>query len=356
MLQIVFSTMAATPGRQPIWRIHKHDTTGTDIGMVTLVTGATGFLGNNIVRNLLAQGTAVRVLARDNSDARPFAGLEIQMARGDMRDRDAVARAVEGVSCVIHAAGYVHIGWRGLAQAREINVEGTRHIAEAARRAGAKFVHVSSLDALGTTERDQPGNEESPRIGGVPCPYVITKREGEQVVLDLVAAGLDARIVNPGFMIGPYDWKPSSGRMLLQVARGWGLFAPLGANCYCDVRDVATGIITAAERGSPGRRYILAGPSLSYFQAWRIFAVATGGTPPVFPAGPILRVAAGRVGDIVTTLTGREPDVNSAAAAVAAQKRYFSSERAERELGYRPRPLLESATDAWRWFRQNGYV
>jgi nucleoside-diphosphate-sugar epimerase len=144
--------------------------------------------------------------------------------------------------------------------------------------------------------------------------------------------------------------------MLLQVARGWGLFAPLGANCYCDVRDVASGIITAAERGSPGRRYILAGPSLSYFQAWRIFAAATGGTPPVFPAGPIVRVAAGLVGDMVTRLTGHEPDVNSAATAIAAQRRNFTSARAERELGYRPRPLLQSATDAWHWFRQNGYV
>lgn len=324
--------------------------------MVTLVTGATGLLGNNVVRNLLEAGTTVRVLARDNSDARPFAGLEIQMARGDMRDRDAVSRAVKGVSCVIHAAGYVHIGWRGLEQAREINVEGTRHIAEAARAVGAKFVHVSSLDALGPSEPGGPNDEETPRVGGVLCPYVVTKREGEQVILDLVAGGLDARIVNPGYMIGPYDWKPSSGRMLLQVARGWALFAPLGANCYCDVRDVATGIVMAAERGSPGRRYILAGPSLSYFQAWRIFAQATGATPPLFPAGPILRIAAGRVGDMVTAVTGREPDVNSAATAVAAQRRNFTSARAERELGYRPRPLLESATDAWHWFRQNGYV
>jgi len=324
--------------------------------MVTLVTGATGLLGNNVLRTLLDAGTEVRVLARENSDARPFAGLKVQVARGDMRDRDAVARAVEGVSCVIHAAGYVHIGWRGMAQAREINVEGTRSLAEAARATGAKFVHVSSLDALGTSAPGRPNDEETPQVGGVPCPYVLTKREGEQVILNLVAEGLDARIVSPGYMIGPYDWKPSSGRMLLQVARGWGLFAPLGANCYCDVRDVASGIITAAERGSPGRRYILAGPSLSYFQAWRIFAAATGGTPPVFPAGPIVRVAAGLVGDMVTRLTGHEPDVNSAATAIAAQRRNFTSARAERELGYRPRPLLQSATDAWHWFRQNGYV
>jgi dihydroflavonol-4-reductase len=140
------------------------------------------------------------------------------------------------------------------------------------------------------------------------------------------------------------------------VARGWGLFAPLGSNCYCDARAVADGILAALERGRPGRRYILAGPMLSYFQAWRIFAEVTGGTPPVVPIGPFLRVAAGCVGDLFGKLTGREPDVNSAATAVAAQKRNFSSARAESELGYRPRSLRQSATDAWEWFRVNAYV
>jgi dihydroflavonol-4-reductase len=187
-------------------------------------------------------------------------------------------------------------------------------------------------------------------------PFVVTTGAAAPVILELVERGLNASIVNPGFMIGPYDWKPSSGRMLLQVARGWGLFAPLGANSYCDVRDVADGILAAARVGQPGRRYILGGETLSYFQAWRIFADVTGGTPPVFPAGPLTRIGAGYFGDLVTRLTGHEPDVNSAATAISAQKRNFTSDRARAELGYRPRPLLEAAADAWTWFRQNGYV
>jgi dihydroflavonol-4-reductase len=144
--------------------------------------------------------------------------------------------------------------------------------------------------------------------------------------------------------------------MLLHVAKGWALWAPLGANSYCDVRDVVSGILAAAERGQSGRRYILAGELLTYFQAWRIFAQVTGGTPPVFPAGPLIRIGAGRFGDLVAKLTGREPDVNSAATAISAQTRNFSSARAERELDYRPRPLREAAADAWQWFRSNGYV
>jgi len=324
--------------------------------MVTLVTGATGLVGNNTVRCLLERGVRVRVLARDHADARPLSGLDVEVFRGDVRDREAVGLAMRGSSCVVHAAAHVRIGWTGLETARAINVEGTRNIAAAAHAEGAKLVHVSSVDALGDGRLGYLADEETEMKGGVLCPYVVTKRQSEQVVLEFVAKGLDARIVNPAFMIGPNDWKPSSGRMLLSVARGWGVFAPLGMNNYCDVRDVAAGILSAAELGKPGRRYILGGERLSYFQAWRIFAEVTGGTPPVYPLGPMARGVTGFVGDLLTRLTGREGDVNSAATSVSGQNRNFTSARAEAELGYRARPLREAATDAWIWFHQNGYV
>jgi dihydroflavonol-4-reductase len=323
---------------------------------VTLVTGVTGLVGNNVVRRLLAEGYSVRVLARESANRRPLEGLPIEIARGDVRDAQAVNAAMRGAGAVIHAAAHVHIGWSGLATAQAINVEGTRNIAEAAHTQGVRLVHVSSIDALGEGSAKAPADEETPSVGGVLCPYVVTKRAAEQVVLEWVERGLDARIVNPGFMIGPYDWKPSSGRMLLHVARGWGLFAPLGANSYCDVRDVASGILAAIERGVAGRRYILAGETLSYFQAWRIFAEVTGGTPPVFPAGPLMRYGAGWTGDLLARITGREGDVNSAATSISAQWRHFSSARAVSELGYAPRPLRQAAADAWQWFRQNGYA
>jgi dihydroflavonol-4-reductase len=324
--------------------------------MVTLVTGGTGLVGNNTVRCLLERGSRVRVLARDCADARPLAGLDVEIVRGDVRDSQAVGLAMRGTNCVVHAAAHVRIGWTGLEAARAINVEGTRNIAAAAHAEGAKLVHVSSVDALGEALGGIPADEETKVVGGVLCPYVVTKRESEQVVLEFVAKGLDASIVNPAFMIGPNDWKPSSGRMLLHVARGWGLFAPLGTNNYCDVRDVAAGIISAAEFGKPGRRYILGGEKLSYFQAWRIFAEVTGGTPPVFPAGPMARGIAGLFGDLATKLTGRETDVNSAATSISGQARNVTSARAATELGYRPRPLREAAADAWVWFRQHGYA
>ncbi|MEX2114171.1 MAG: NAD-dependent epimerase/dehydratase family protein [Pirellulales bacterium] len=324
--------------------------------MTTLVTGATGLVGNNVVRALLDQGCAVRVLARETADPRPLMGLDVEIARGDVRDAEAVQGAVRGTSAVVHAAARVHIGWQGLAAARAINVEGTRHVAAAACREGVRMVHVSSIDALGLATRKQSAHEDTPATGGVLCPYVVTKREAEATVLAHVEQGLQAAIVNPGFMIGPYDWKPSSGRMLLQVAKGWGLFAPLGANSYCDVRDVTAGILAALARGQAGRRYILAGEVLTYFQAWRTFARVTGGTPPIVPIGFLARKGSGYFGDVCRLLTGREPDVNSATMAISGQWRNYSSARAEAELGYRARPLAESAADAWSWFRANGYV
>jgi dihydroflavonol-4-reductase len=313
-------------------------------------------VGNNVVRSLLADDGAVRVLVRGNADPRPLRGLEVEIAHGDVRDAAAVARAARGATSIIHAAAYVRIGWRGMDTARSVNVEGTRHVASAAAAEGARLVHVSSVDALAIGNGNKPVDEETPPLGGVPCPYVLTKRQAEGVILEAVERGLWAVIVNPGFMLGPYDWKPSSGRMLLDVARGWGLFAPLGTNSYCDVRDVASGIRAALARGRPGRRYILGGQVLSYFQAWRIFAEVTGATPPVFPAIRALRMGAGLVGDVVGRLTGREMDLNTAAAAMSALRRNFSHARAEAELGYRDRGIRAAARDAWHWFCANGYV
>jgi dihydroflavonol-4-reductase len=328
----------------------------TAILMLYLVTGATGLVGNNVARLLLQRGEQVRVLTRSTSDPRPLAGLDVETFQGDVRDAESVERAVQGVERIIHAAAYVHIGWTQLDMSRAINVAGTAHVAASARRSGARLIHVSSVDAMGLPADGEPADEDTPVAGGVLCPYVVTKREAEVAVQAEVSQGLDARIVNPAYMLGPWDWKPSSGRMLLEIARNRGLVAPLGTNNYCDVRDVAEGILAAADRGLSGRRYILGGERLTYFQAWRIFAKVTRALPPLLPAGPMARRLAGSCGDMWTRITGREPDVNSAATTAAAQARNFVSARAERELGYRPRPLVEAAQAAWQWFQEHGYA
>lgn len=321
-----------------------------------LVTGATGLVGNNVVRWLLAEGRAVRALVRSGKRSREFDGLDVEIAPGDITDPDSVRRACEGVCAVVHSAGYVQLGRTQLDVHRRINVEGTRNVADAAAAAGAKLVHVSSCDALGVRSAVEPADEDTEPNGRVRVPYATTKREAELVVLDAVARGLHATIVNPGFMLGPWDWKPSSGRMLLEVARGRGRFAPRGHFSVCDVRDVAEGIVAALDRGQTGRRYILAGTTMRYVEAWRLFAEITGGRPPLMTVGPLVAKLAGWTGDAIGRIRGREPDVNSGAIALAALPKHYTIARAQAELGYRHRPVRESAEAAWLWFREFGYA
>ena len=324
--------------------------------MITLVTGATGLVGNNVVRMLCDTGAAVRVLVRDTSDPRPLAGMQVESAIGDVCDLESVRRAASGVGRVVHAAAQVHIGWSKLGSQRAINVEGTRNVAVAAREANAKMVHVSTVDALGIGSPDLPADEESPREGKVLCSYVVTKREAEQAFLDEVSRGLKGVVVNPGFMLGPWDWKPSSGRMLLEVARRLTPFAPKGGCSVCDVRDVASGILATLDRGVPGRRYILGGENVTYLDLWKRIAKVTGGSAPICRAGPMLRILAGRSGDAIGKLIGREPDVNSAAVKMSNLYHYYSIARAQQELGYVVRPVDESIADAWSWFQTQGYA
>jgi dihydroflavonol-4-reductase len=217
-------------------------------------------------------------------------------------------------------------------------------------------VHVSSVDAIGLTRDGSPADEETPPGGMPECPYVVTKREAERAVLDEVEQGLDAVIVNPVYMIGPWDWKPSSGRMLLEVGAGKGLFAPPGANDFVDVRDVAHGILAALEKARTGRRYILGGHSLSYLDAWRVFARAAGRMQPLGVAPRAAVRIAGWVGDAASLFTRRELPVNSAAATMSMLPHNFSSARAQAELGYAFRPFESTVADAWGWFVDHGYA
>ncbi|MFM8986519.1 MAG: NAD-dependent epimerase/dehydratase family protein [Planctomycetia bacterium] len=323
-----------------------------------LVTGATGLVGNNVGRQLVSRGQSVRVLVRGRGETveRAFAGLPVERRFGDLDDAAGLEAAADGAAVVVHAAALVHCGWRHLDEMRAVNVEGTRRVARAARLAGARLIHVSSVDAIGLRPDGLPADEETPPGGMPECPYVVTKREAEAAVLDEVGRGLDAVIVNPVFMVGPWDWKPSSGRMLLEIGAGKGLFAPPGGNDFVDVRDVAAGILAAIERGRTGRRYILGGHR---GHAQRLHPARDAGEDPpgveVREGVAAVRVA-GWLGDTVSLFTSRERPVNSAATAMSMLAHNFSSRRAEAELGYTFRPFDATVQDAWEWFVDRGYA
>lgn len=321
-----------------------------------LVTGATGLLGNNVVRLLLERGERVRVLARRPHD-RALAGLPLEIVPGDITDSASLRPAMQGIDVVVHSAALVHIGWTRQAEMERINVEGTRHVAQAARAAGARMIHVSSVDALGLGTRESPADEETPLNSEiVPCGYVLTKRAAEGVIQDEILRGLDAVIVNPGYMLGPWDWKPSSGRLILQIARGWVKLAPRGGNDYCDVRDVAAGVMAAIERGQTGRRYILGGVPLSFLEAFRLIAEVVGVDPPWRHWRWPVRWSLPAWAAIKTRITGVEPEYNGAAVAISELPHHYSSARAAAELGYTLRPVREAVQTAWDWFQEQGYA
>ncbi|MFC1757166.1 NAD-dependent epimerase/dehydratase family protein [Planctomycetota bacterium] len=321
-----------------------------------LVTGATGFVGNNLVRTLLDKGQTVRVLVRKSSDSRPLEGLRVEQIVGDICSETDVKQAICGCRHVIHAAASIAIGWQGMEAARKINVEATEHIAAAAADAGAKMVFVSSVDAMAPGSRSQPADEETPYRPKVPCTYVLTKREAELRVLDYVQQGLHANIVNPGFMLGPFDWKPSSGRMLIDVATRFFPFAPPGGMSACDVRDVVAAVVRASEIAPSGRRFVLAGHNVKFKKAWGLFSKQGGTRGPISPFGPMVARAIGAIGDLRTRLTGVEREVNSAMLRMACMNHFYRSDRAIAELDYHIRPLEETVGDAWQWFRENNYV
>ncbi len=322
-----------------------------------LVTGATGLVGNNVVRMLVSRGESVRAFVRSRRAAeRCLAGLPVETIEGALGDHEGVQAAVDGARIVIHAAAMVHCGWRHEDEMAAANVDGTRIVAAVARRAGARFVHVSSVDAIGLRADGVPADEETPPGGMPECPYVVTKRAAEGAVHDEIARGLDAVIVNPVYMLGPWDWKPSSGRMLLEVGAGKGLFAPPGGNDFVDVRDVAGGILAAVTRGQLGRRYILGGHSMSYLDAWRVFARIAGRMQPLGTAPRGIVRMAGLAGDLVSLFTARELPVNSAATRMSMLPHNFSPRRAQAELGYAFRSLDETVADAWEWFVTRGYA
>jgi dihydroflavonol-4-reductase len=325
--------------------------------MRVLITGGTGLLGNNVLRAFLADNHEVVSTVRPSSDRRPLAGLGVELANIDLDDPSDVRMTVADVDLVVHAAALAHIGWSKLEASRKTNVQATRHLAEAARRKGKRMIHVSSVDALAAMVGDAVGSETDLEPPCPPCSYVVSKREAEQAVLDEVARGLDAVIVNPGFMMGPWDWKPSSGKMMLALHKvPLLLYVPAGGCSVVDVRDVAAGIVAAAEFGKTGERYILGGTNMSYLELWTLMAKAMKKWPPRIKMSNFLASGTGKVGDLISWIVRKEIDVNSAMMAMGQINHWYSSEKANRELGYRYGSAEDAVFDAWDWFKKFGYV
>ena len=324
--------------------------------MRILLTGATGFLGNNLLRLLLEGGHDVVCTCRQGSDSRPFDGLNVDKLDVDFAELSSAGSILDRIEFVIHSAAFIHIGWECLQRSRQINVEATKVLAQAARLKEIPMILVSTVDVLGVAESDQPVDESKSELSNPACSYVVSKREAEVVFRQQLEQGLSGLIVNPGFVVGPWDWKPSSGKMLLEVGKNFTPLAPSGGCSVVDVRDVACGIVSAMQHGEPGANYILAGHNVSYLDLWTKMCEIAGSRPPRGTLPDWLNAVAGRVGDLQCWLTGKEPTVNSAATQMGALNHWYSSQKAVKELGYKMGPFEDAISDAWSWFEKYEYL
>jgi dihydroflavonol-4-reductase len=333
--------------------------------MKVFLTGGTGLLGNNIARQLFERGDQIVALVRQVPADEVFGGINVEFVRGDLASQDVIDQAIARCDAVIHSAALIHIGWQLLDESMRANRDGTEVVAQAARKHGKTMVHVGTVNTLAMPPQRLFGSSAggsfavadertpmTPETTQVPCSYVLSKRASVEVVQQQVAQGLDARIVHPGFMLGPWDWKPSSGRMMLELGqRPYVPACPTGGCSVCDVRDVAAGTLAALDRGQCGREYILAGENWTYRRLWQEMAIRMGRPAPVLPIGPLIRAAAVAYGNVARNFTGIETDVNSAALKMASQMLWFDSSRARSELGYVNRNLSQTLDDAARWIR-----
>lgn len=327
--------------------------------MPIFITGGTGFLGINLVRLLVERGERVRLLVRREPSRLGLESDLIEFVRGDVTNADSIREGMRGCDRVYHLAGWVQVSPWGWETARAVNVEGTRNVCAAAMAAGvSRVVHTSSIATTACGTLADPANEESaPEEAVQGIPYYRTKLEAETVVLEHVERGLDAVIVNPTYILGPWDMRPTSGRMLIHMATHPLWFAPRrgGINCV-DVRQAAAGHVLAMEQGACGRRYLLGGENLSFRTlADRVAAIAKPRPCVSLPYSFLYPFAAGGslAGRLFPTLFR---DINLCVLRAAFCEHYVRSDRARDELGYEVTSINAAIEDALRWFVEHGYM
>jgi dihydroflavonol-4-reductase len=327
--------------------------------MKVFVTGATGFIGASLARELLRDGYEVRALARPASDRRNLQGLDLEICEGDLRDSDSLRRGLKGCEILFHAAADYRLWTRNPESMYEINVGGTRNILEAALGHGlSRVVYTSSVGTLGNPGNGLPGDEESPvTLGDMVGHYKKSKFLAEREAESFIQRGLPLVIVNPSTPVGALDIKPTpTGRIIVDfLNRKMPAYLDTGLNII-DVEDCARGHILAAREGRIGEKYILGNENLTLQRIFAMLGEITGLAAPRvrLPYTPILLAA--YVNEAISRVTGKEPLIPLAGVQMARKFMFFDPSKAVRELGLPQRPVAESLRTAVAWFRGNGYV
>jgi dihydroflavonol-4-reductase len=325
---------------------------------MVVVTGATGHIGNVLVRELISRKEKVRAIVPSDEDITSISDLDLEIIRGDVRDVESLILAMQGADIVFHLAGIISIlpGKRWLLQ--EVNVKGTQNIIEASLKSRVnRLVYVSSIHAIkeaphGTVITEAQPFDPSAVLGD----YAKTKAEATLKVLDAVKKGLDVVVVCPTGVIGPYDYRVSDmGQLILDYTRNKMKACIEGAYDFVDVRDVARGIILAADKGKSGESYILSGERVTVRDMFSFLEKITGIRAPKFEVPSSLARLFGILATPFYLLSKTKPLITKDSIDVLASNSLISSEKAKRELGYSSRPIWESLVDSVAWFK-NGIL
>lgn len=324
--------------------------------MLALVTGGGGRLGNVLVRTLLDKGSRVRVL-EPGSLPESLENLDIDFVSGSVLNASDVADALDGVGVVYHLAAKIDLNPKKDPMLFPINVEGTRTVVDACLSRNLRLVHTSSHHAIEREPLDQPLTEERPLALNEKCDYHRSKAIGETLVLGACKRGLDACIVSPGSMIGPHDYEPSLiGKALIDMYFGRVPVLLDLLSDYVDARDVAEGMVAAADKGRVGERYLLTGDVVPILDMVSLYGELTGAKVPtralpLWVGWGLLPLAL-----FGSAVTKQDPFITADMLRASVSNAVVSRAKAARELGYSIRPLRDSLSDAVDWYRGRGWL
>lgn len=326
--------------------------------MRCLVTGATGFLGTNLVHELVRDGWTVRAFGLPGSETRYIRDLPVEIVLGDVTNPADADRAAAGVEVVFHVAGDTSFWKRNFARQRLINCEGPVNVARACIKHGVRrLVHTSTVDALGYNP-DGLADENWPtyNYANTGYNYGDTKREGELRVREFNGRGLEVVVINPGSMIGPYDYTLQFGRLFFELRDGKTPGVPKGGAPFAHVREVARAHIAAARKGRPGEGYICGGLNITYRELFEAIAAKFGRHAPGLDLPRWALVAYGYAMELIAEFTRKPPEMNPGQARYMTVYPYYDSSKAMRELDFKAVPLQQIIDDAYEWYRDNGFL
>lgn len=320
-----------------------------------MVTGASGFLGWHVAKQLMEKGERVRALVRPTSRTSGLDGVEL--VRGDLRDRASLDAAAAGCKAVYHVAADYRLWSRRPRDLYDSNVQGARNMLDAAWNAGVEqFVYTSTVGCIGIPQGGV-GDEATPvTLDDMAGHYKRSKFLAEREALDDAARGKPVWIVNPTAPVGDHDVRPTpTGKVILDFIKGdMPAYIDTGLNLI-DARDTARGHLLAAERGQPGERYILGGENLTLAQIFERLSPIVGRPAPRVKIPYTLALAAAMASTAWANVTGREPRAPLEGVRMARKKMWVSTEKAQRELGFTAEPVDGALRRAVEWFRANGY-